>query len=626
MKRRVGFVRRAALFLVLCIIFPGMGRMGAGKAQAASSNVGAVIEELELMNTDTPVAAQEIARVTRAQFAQILMNLSGTDEAAGAAVSIYQDVTKKHWAATYIRYAVENGWMSAYLDGTFRPDEPVTLREAVYGILRVMGYELSDFTGGMAEGVSSLYRKKELNEGISLDMTFPLTRSACERLLYNTLKASDKSGNLFGSKFNVTLTNSGDINYSKLVSERLTGPEIVTLSVESLLPFSASGASYYRDGISVRQSDIQRNDVIYYSTSRKTVWAYSTKATGTVESVSPSDLTPTSVTIAGKEYALGTEDMQEEFSVFGSVKTGDVVTALLGSDGSIVGVADTGELLTGKAVILLGISEKAGTGGVGMKTYINFADASAAEYEMPYDGKTTDYKEGTLLYITVKNGTVSAAGSGYPGVSINGKVSGDGSRIGDYTFAANVQILDTKGASYQKLYPSRLAGAQISEGYVRYCKLNENGEITELILDNYTGDLYQYGMLLDLTSSGQSYTVEYDMAGVQGKLSSDSVSGSIGSNEAAGLYFGEDKTEILSLTGVQVMALQGQTVSYGSSSSILLSEKCAVYYKEETTDGTKYTLTSLDKVGALDQYWLMAYYDKTQDVGGRVRVIVASAR
>ena len=51
-------------------------------------------------------------------------------------------------------------------------------------------------------------------------------------------------------------------------------------------------------------SSIQVQDVLYWSKSMRTVWAYSDKATGTLEALSPSASAPTSVTVAGKTYAI----------------------------------------------------------------------------------------------------------------------------------------------------------------------------------------------------------------------------------------------------------------------------------------------------------------------------------
>lgn len=591
-------------------------------SSAAVKKAAAVVEELGLMDTDKEIGQNESSKISRAQFAQILLNLSGnTDTISGVAVSVYPDVTKSCWAAGYIKKAVESGWMSAYLDGNFKPDQTVTLREAVYGILRAVGYEASDFSSGMAESVNSLYGKKKLGTGISLSMTDGLNRQACEQLLYNTLKMTNKTGSVVGAALGCTLDSSGEINYTALVSSKLDGPYVLTGSLSDAVPFSLDSAEFYRDGSKAAKNGIKTNDVIYYSESRRTVWAYSKKATGTVESISPSDLSPETVRISGTDYKLETASMQEEFSVFGSVGVGDVVTVLLGSDGSIAGIADTAETISGKTVLLLELSEKNKTTGAGSGVYMRFADASAAEYELPYTGETDDFTKGSLITITYADGKITSASYSGAGTSVSGRVSENGKSFGGYEFATDAVILDKKDTAYLKVYPSRLAGSEISSSYVQYCKLNEKGQISELILKDYTGDLHQYGMLLEITSSGQSYSVSYDINGTGGTLTSTGISGSIGSGVPSGFYFGEEETELTSLNGINVTALDGVTVSYGSGSTIRLADTYSVYLQE----GTKYSLTDIDEVNPED-YYLTAYYDKTQDIGGRVRVIVAAKK
>lgn len=58
--------------------------------------------------------------------------------------------------------------MTGYLDGTFKPDQPVKLREAVYGVLALLGYTNEDFTGDQTQGRMSMYYSKELDDGLAL--------------------------------------------------------------------------------------------------------------------------------------------------------------------------------------------------------------------------------------------------------------------------------------------------------------------------------------------------------------------------------------------------------------------------------------------------------------------------
>ena len=41
-----------------------------------------------------------------------------------------------------MRIAVQQGWINGYTDGTFRPDNTVTLEEACTAALKLLGYKM----------------------------------------------------------------------------------------------------------------------------------------------------------------------------------------------------------------------------------------------------------------------------------------------------------------------------------------------------------------------------------------------------------------------------------------------------------------------------------------------------
>lgn len=79
--------------------------------------------------------------VTRAQYARMLVNASSYRDSVPSLsrVSVYADVPMNSEYAACIRTAAEQKWMTGYLGGQFKPDQPVTLKEAVRGILALPG-------------------------------------------------------------------------------------------------------------------------------------------------------------------------------------------------------------------------------------------------------------------------------------------------------------------------------------------------------------------------------------------------------------------------------------------------------------------------------------------------------
>ena len=67
--------------------------------------------------------------ITRAEFVTMCAQFAAY--APVDTVNAFADVSAGHWAYPYINYAVREGWVTGYADGTFRPDAPITRAEAV---------------------------------------------------------------------------------------------------------------------------------------------------------------------------------------------------------------------------------------------------------------------------------------------------------------------------------------------------------------------------------------------------------------------------------------------------------------------------------------------------------------
>ena len=72
--------------------------------------------------------------------------MPGGDGVGQAAVAPYPDVPRSHWASGYVEAAVGRGLVTAFSDGTFRPNQEIKLAEAVSMALSLLGYEAGDFS------------------------------------------------------------------------------------------------------------------------------------------------------------------------------------------------------------------------------------------------------------------------------------------------------------------------------------------------------------------------------------------------------------------------------------------------------------------------------------------------
>jgi len=288
--------------------------------------------------------------VTRAEFAAMLVNASSyrSTVSGSSNTSVFADVPRSSEYAAQIRIAAEQGWMNGYLGGNFKPDEYVTLQDAVKGVLALLGYTNSDFTGDQSGSRLSKYHFLELDEDINKEALELVKRSDCINLFYNLLKTNNTSGTMYGKIFDCELTDDGEINPFTMVDNSLKGPRVVRSksSLNSYLPFKLNTANVYLDGDAVSNTSdaittaLESSDgvLVYYHALSKTVWLYTvgtenesgrSAAFGEITNVvySSTDLMNPSAIILddGNTYTLSSTEMQFAFSSYGDLRVGDTV-------------------------------------------------------------------------------------------------------------------------------------------------------------------------------------------------------------------------------------------------------------------------------------------------------------
>ena len=78
--------------------------------------------------------------VTRAEYAKLVCSALGV--APDPVTSDpFKDVTSSYWAAGYVSAAVRKGWLTGYPGGLFKPEEPVSIGQALAIIARSQGWK-----------------------------------------------------------------------------------------------------------------------------------------------------------------------------------------------------------------------------------------------------------------------------------------------------------------------------------------------------------------------------------------------------------------------------------------------------------------------------------------------------
>jgi len=271
--------KKISLLLAAVLLVTSLNLALPVKAKTSTASAQKVITEMGIMDTDKGSTNADSSKVTRGEFAQMLVNLSSLKASVTSAsnVSLFSDVSKKYWAAGYIKTAIDQGWMSGYLNGSFKPTQGVVLQDAIYGVIKLLGYSNSDFNGNVYTGVMKLYTSKKLNQNIKKTNKEVLTRSDCINLFYNVLTTTTKDNKVYGQSLGYALDSTGNIDYLSLVNSNLIGPILVDANWINELPFSVTDAKLYLNGASCVQTDIDTNDVLYYSLKQKAIFAYNNK-------------------------------------------------------------------------------------------------------------------------------------------------------------------------------------------------------------------------------------------------------------------------------------------------------------------------------------------------------------
>ena len=443
------------------------------------------------------------APLTRGQAARLLTAFSAyrdTTTAQGRTGRLYSDVDSDSPYAVYIRTAVQNGWMTGYSDGSFRPDNTVTLEEACTMALRLLGYDVAKLGGTFPTAQLSKASALGLRNEINARQGETLTLEQGTMLFYNALTAMNGSGQVYASTLGFAVSN-GQVDISSVLLDNVKGPFVADAS--TVLPFAP--AAIYRNDEVTTSAALSPYDIYYYNESARTVWLYNKRAAGRVTAVSPSASAPTSVTVAGVTYAIASPSVAYQLSSLSGGGVGQVVTLLLGMNDAAVSV------LTGDAAdaVFYGVVQSSS------RTLVetNSAEVQQAVSVMCTDGTArTVNVDNKLNFPAGKLVEISVDGDGESVQSISprstsGTVSADGTALGDTPFADNVQIIDTTSEGVAgAVRPSRLSGVTLSDLDVRYYTVNDAGQIDRLILNDVTGDLWSYGVLDDVKNLAMNYS------------------------------------------------------------------------------------------------------------------------
>ena len=517
MKKRI-----LALLLAVCVacsmlILP---------ASASGSNT-AVQTAVTLGGLTSDQTANLAAPLTRGALTKLMVAFSAYRESAktqGSTGTLFSDVGSGSAYAPYVRIAVQQGWISGYTDGSFRPDNAVTLEEACTAVLKLLGYDVTTLSGTFPAAQLNKANELGLRDNLTKTQGEGMTLEDGAVLLYNALTATTAEGKVYASSLGFTVNN-GVVDVSSILLNNVKGPFVAGLGTQ--LPFAPTAV--YRNDTVTTEATLNAYDVYYYNETAQTVWIYTRKAAGRITAVSPSANAPTSVTVAGTEYTIASSSVAAQLSALNGGGVGQVVTLLLGMNDEAVSV------LTGDAAneVFYGVVQTTSrslveNSGPDVQQTVAVACTDGVTRSVNVD-KQFNYPAGKLVAITVdENGENIQS---LETKSTSGTVNAEGTALDNTALASNVEILDTTSEGLAgAVRPSRLSGVTLSGTDVKYYTTNEKGEIDRLILSDVTGDLWEYAAL-----DGIQAATDYAGSKIDEKINEKVSSSSSTSSSLAGM-------------------------------------------------------------------------------------------
>ncbi len=635
----------------------------------------ATLQSLGVVDTDTPSLTGEL---TRAQFADMIIKITDNTSllATVATRSLFSDVTSSYWAHSEIHLAYQLGYMNGIGDGTFAPDRAITLGEAVTTVLRVLGYTSADIgyvwptdyisaaqSMGLLDGIDTTASTFTYGDGITLLATMLVTETSSGKDYMDGLGASSISDVfiLGNDETNGTAvdqlyvySSSGFSYYTQAIEI----PDDLVMSCRGTLLFNSSGEvcgfiPNDETRVTINMTDVSasgvydENDTLTMVSSSATLILSDTKttfgtsyyelekydmvilcygSTGTVELIiplsgtstdgyvitgyyegaSPNFSQPETVTVAGCTFDVD-EDIAYRFAAYAY---GDKIHITLDEDGDVVGVSAYSSYLDEDMIGIISGDTVTLTCGVTLSGTIS-----------------TSASDGDLVRVFAYSQTTLKAY--VASASTPGAFDITNMTLGDYTVASDVLIYEgINGHAANKIYLSSIDVDVIDRTSIDYYHLNDDGEVDIILLDDVTGDLYTYGVItvgtISTTSSG--FTVTNKSLAIE---NGDGTTKAAQDNSLA-TYDGEyggivyDASGDVAGTVLLTSAGEASLIAFDGDDTVVIN-------------GVRYTIDSDVQVySEITDTWVSlsvaktfnttfeCYYDRSIDLGGKIRVIIAS--
>lgn len=293
-----------------------------------------------------------------------------------------------------------------------------------------------------------------------------------------------------GSQAVLQYSASGELEYMFLRNAAKADSSTTVLKNKPNAAATESAYKIYKNGVPATTKDYRQYDVTTFDSVNNVMYVSDLRLTGVYENVYPNPQTPAKVTMMNQDFDV----LPNAYADLAAFKPGDSVTLLFTHNGLVAGAVSPSVVKSTTVGQVESIE-----GGIVKVRALNMRDSSGRPMILSgttsYAGNSAAEMEGQLV-------TVSSSAKGRLSIS---RLSGSGAassldvstgKIGSASLAANVRIYERVGTSVvgqKEVDLDDITVSTVPAAKIPYVHKDYAGNIDIMILDDVTGDQYDYG-------------------------------------------------------------------------------------------------------------------------------------
>ena len=435
--------------------------------------------------------------VTRAEFAKMSVASSTYRNSVSSTsnISPFPDVKYTYWGASYIKTAVDAGYINGYPDSTFRPEDYVLLEEGVTICLKLLGYTDTDFAGAWPMGQMSKANDLDLLDNVTANVGENIKRADVMNLIYNTLLCKSKSGSTLISSFNYSCYEDTVLIATSNEDSSVAANKVVTTNGTFVLDDGFDKTLSGRRGTIIVKNDSAKGNVIStFVPNEQTVSNYTLNTVLENSILVYNGNVPETITLESDTVIYYKSSQSAVASLKNSAVFGDIVKVYKKSDGQVDYITIGSGAMDGPYILTSG------------ETVYNLGANSSTQYYR--DGKNSDVSSlqvNDVVYFSKDINAVWAYSDKVVGVYESASPSKD--NISTVTVSGRTFEIETAEA-YAKL----VTGGKYNIGDSMVLLLGRTGKIADVISSSnntFYGYITKASIKMYTYTSGESYTSNY---------------------------------------------------------------------------------------------------------------------